>query len=963
MSFSLIDKRKNDFINGEILWYVHDRTKCELLHVHNSDTENVFVLAVPSFPSNNTGVAHILEHSVLSGSAQYRLKSPFFHYEQGSCRTYLNAATYSDRTLYQGASTLKADFFNLFSMYGDAVLFPLLREEVFHREGFLLLPQEAAAKRKCISSGIVYNEMKGDYSDRNSLLNEAVHRQLFFDMFYRFDSGGNPRDIPELSYEQFLNFHRTWYRPERTKILVYGNIATEEHLAFVESEFLSRWKEAPLPLSEIIPLQTKCNLDKDFYIPVPFAGEDKNSTGTADICWLLGENNDRIDIQKAGFLHSVLVGITGSPLRKKLLESGLADDISILTGLGTQLHELTYTLGLAGFHPDKNSEIKDFILQSLNEVIKEEIPPAFIEATLSRVEFRIREALVNSSGKVAWLSRLARTMIYQQNPLDWAEVNTILATLKKQLAEPRSLERYAEENLLHNFHRICIFSDPVKEYTQMMLQEEDERLQMLWSSYSDKKKEKNRLILKKIDELTNTEDEVEELKSIPRLEVSQLPKKVVVWKEQLLSDSPKMHWVENTRNRLIYLSMHFDLQSVLEDEYLRFLVPTFAAAFTELGTHTQNYDLVATRIQNTTGRMTMNMEHIADLDENLHAFLTIELGVLEQKLDETMELTRALILDLDFSRSSRLKEIVSEGKTMLRNRLPDAGSAYAGFKAASKYIRSAILEDDWNGPSQYHWLTAVGKFERYEAKLEEIKREVFTQERMNVTIVSKEGQRQKIEKAIAELHAQLPSRPYAPLTLSAKLDAKPGKLAFTYPTQVAFNAMVMPAVLYCNKKYAAYELVSKIISNKLLETIRMEQGAYGAGSMLLGTESLLYFYTFRDPNVKASYDFFVRSIEETARGLFREELLSSLIVGTVGERIRVYSPLRRLRMAQFRAMAGIGDGLRQRIRDDLLSLTKQQVVEAATELREQISLSSFATVCDESFLEQMKWDSVELLPQ
>ncbi len=975
MSFSLIDKRYNNFVNGEISHHMHDTTKCEILHVHNDDLENAFVFAVPSYPSNSSGVSHILEHSVLSGSQRYQLKSPFFHFEQGSCRTYLNAMTYPDRALYVGASTVKADFFNLFNMYGDAVWFPLLRKEVFHREGFLLSEEKytkeqgnESSDRNTSSNGIVYNEMKGDYSDKNSLLLEAIYQQLFPDMFYCFDSGGNPKEIPLLQYEQFLEFHAQWYRPEYTKILLYGNIPTQEHLVYIEQEFLSRWNKEVHPSYEIPPLQKHVCLDKDVFINVPLSQENKEAMGTVDISWLLGKNDDPIEMQRALFLHSVLVGIPGAPLRRKLLESGIADDISVLTGLGASLHQLTYTLGLTGFHPDKNSEVKQFILQSLQEVIQEGIPQSFIDATLSRVEFSLREALTNTTGKISWLSKLARVMVYQQNPLDFADVNNTFLYFKNMLQSShgtRYLEEYAEKYLVYNEHRITTFACPQKEYTQIQMQQEKELFSQIWQSYSSEEKEEKKLIAKNIDVLNNTEDSPEVLATVPKLSIAELPKKIIVWNEKHIHDNAlNIHWIENTRNRLIYMALHFDIASLIEhNEYARYLIPTFIASCTDLGTNKHSYEDIATKIRRITGKLSMSMENLVDLNGSLKIMITLEVSFLEDKMLQVIDLLKELLLDLDFTRVKRLNEIVAEGKTVLRNRLPDAGTSYASIKAGSQFVYSAILDDEWNGTKQYSWLNEKSDTSLYPKELEHIRQSVFTKERLSITLVCKEQKIDTVQQALYSLYQALPSRAYTLHALSASVNGKAGKFAFTYPTQVAFNAMVMPTVSYVSPHYAAYELASKIISQKLIENIRMNQGAYGAGTQLLGAEALLYFYTFRDPTIKDSYDEFFKSIESTAQGKFRESMLSTLIVGTVGEAIKVFSPLRKLRMAQFRQFTGITAQLRQQVRDSLLSLTKQQVTDAANAILSTVHTASFASVCNESFLSQMEWDSIEHLPQ
>jgi Zn-dependent M16 (insulinase) family peptidase len=332
-SFKHISTDELDEYRGQGYLFEHIQSGCQIYHVLNDDEENLFSFNFRTPPADSSGVAHILEHSVLCGSKKFPVKDPFLSMMKGSVNTFLNAMTYPDKTLYPAASVLEKDYFNLMDVYGDAVFFPNLNEEVFRQEGHRL---EWDDQGRLVRTGIVYNEMKGNYSSQEGIASEWCIRSLFPDNPYGVDSGGEPESIPSLSYEEFVDFHKAWYHPSNCKIFLYGNIPSEKILSFLDSRFLGEFQAKKV--DSFVPLQKSWTepriLEKTWPLGEDDTGENKS---TISLNWKIFAPDDPVRSLSMSILTEMLMGNAGAPLHKALLESGLGEDLSPVSGLPSVL--------------------------------------------------------------------------------------------------------------------------------------------------------------------------------------------------------------------------------------------------------------------------------------------------------------------------------------------------------------------------------------------------------------------------------------------------------------------------------------------------------------------------------------------------------------------------------------------------------------------------------------------------
>ncbi|MDR2731551.1 MAG: insulinase family protein, partial [Treponema sp.] len=403
--FKILDVVDLQELHASGIWAKHEKTGVEVFHVLNDDNENLFCFGFKTFPQDNTGAAHILEHTVLCGSERYPLKDAFLVLAQGSLQTFLNAMTFPDKTVYPASSTNEHDYFNLMSVYGDAVFHPLLSQWSFMQEGHR---KEFSKDGKLSITGVVYNEMKGAYSSLDTYAGHWSIKAIMPNTPYDFESGGDPRAIPQLTWEGLKEFHRSRYSPANCRIFLAGNIPTEKQLAFLSDKFFSGAEGGEA--CKTIEKTERWNTPKIIHIPCPAGSESKP---TVFISWLCSDVTDTYESLALAALTEILLGHDGSPLTRALIESGLGEDITPVSGLEGEIRETLFTAGLksvkCGTAEKAGKQVEQLILNELKRLVSEGIPEEEIEAALLSMEFSQREIKrANGPYSLVWMRRSLR---------------------------------------------------------------------------------------------------------------------------------------------------------------------------------------------------------------------------------------------------------------------------------------------------------------------------------------------------------------------------------------------------------------------------------------------------------------------------------------------------------------------------------------------------------------------------
>ncbi|MDH3944500.1 MAG: insulinase family protein, partial [Anaerolineae bacterium] len=363
--FELLKEQTIDEIKNKVRHFRHVKTGAELLSLENDDENKVFGISFRTPPPDSTGIAHIMEHSVLCGSQKYPLKEPFIELVKGSLKTFLNAFTYPDKTCYPVASQNLQDFYNLIDVYMDAVLHPLIPEHVLDQEGWHYEAENE--DDPFIYKGVVFNEMKGAYSDADQLLNRFGQMTLFPDTPYGVSSGGDPKKIPDLTYEQFKAFYNLHYHPSNSYIFMYGDDDPEERLRLMDG-YLSEFEGLDTPTD--LPLQKPFQAPKTITMPYDAGKDSGDKQSRITITWLLPEGIDPQSVLSMAILNHILISTPASPLRKALIDSGLGEDLAGV-GLEDELRQLYFSTGLKGITSSDARKVESLILDTLKTLAED----------------------------------------------------------------------------------------------------------------------------------------------------------------------------------------------------------------------------------------------------------------------------------------------------------------------------------------------------------------------------------------------------------------------------------------------------------------------------------------------------------------------------------------------------------------------------------------------------------------
>ena len=981
--FEILDVRElpefgTDGLKVLAIWAKHQKSGAEVFHVYNDDSENLFSFNFATPPTNSTGAAHILEHSVLCGSASYPLKDAFLVLAQGSLQTFLNAMTYPDKTLYPASSVNEHDYFNLMSVYGDAVFRPLLSEWTFMQEGHHLF---FSPEGKLQISGVVYNEMKGAYSSLDAYAGLWSFKAVLPGTPYEFESGGDPECIPELDWQGLKDFHRAWYSPANCRVFLAGNIPTEKQLEFLNEKFFSSLpagnKNAPIPKTE------RWQSPRSFRIPCPAGAEQKP---TVLLSWLCGDVSDTVETLALTTLTEILLGHDGSPLTRALIDSALGEDLSPVSGFERDLRETSFCVGLRGVQPlevrgirgldyeepglsieEAAKKVEALIIGELERLEKEGIPKEEIEAALLGMEFSNRE--IRRSGgpfSLVWMSRSLRAWLHGGNPWDNLLFVPPFSDLKKRIeADGSYFEKMIRRYFLDNPHRAFIIIEPKENFLEEKETALAARLEEIEKSLGSAAKE---AILKKAAELQATqekEDAPEALAAIPHLSRSDLSHEIETVKREYanVSGAPAFFHPIFT-NGISYVDLAFPLDLFSPEDYLWF--PFFSRTVVSMGLPGMDYGEVSSLLARIAGDFhamlhsspqtpgTNREEKLptGNLDLRSRDWIIFRLKALDEKIGASLELALRLITEADFSDLRRIRDLVLEMKNDLDSSLAPAGHIFASGFSSRLFSRSRIIDELWCGLDQLLFVHKLSNMDVSEisAKLKSIQAALSG---YGVLINLTSGAPGLAEGEIGRLFGSF-GPPRARKSASEDREGftslseikSPGDKAnvFASPSlQVGFAAMSLKASPFGSQFQAAELVFSHLLSTGALwEDIRMKGGAYGAFARVDHLEGFFSFLTYRDPNPLRSLDAFNSIIKarnsDCLRSIGRQNV-DKAVIGTYARETHPHTPAEKGLADFLRFLSGIEDSHRSERLKGIIALSESEIDAVPKRLAEETGFS------------------------
>lgn len=957
--FVVEDVRQLAELGGKGVFARHVKTGLEVFHLVTDDEENLFAYAFMTPPSDSTGVAHILEHSVLCGSENYPLKDPFLVLNKQSVKTFLNAMTFPDKTVYPASSMVEADYFNLMSVYGDAVFFPLLDEWIFRQEGHRF---EIGSDGTVSIQGVVFNEMRGNYSSFDSIAGDWSLVSLLEGTPYAHDSGGNPADIPALTYEQFKAFHKTYYHPVNCRVFLSGNIATERQLELLETRFLSRFESAakPLPLTPVVPYAKP----KEYTVSAP-AGEGQDpSLVTVMINWLLSDSTDTVRLMEANLIAEILLGHDGAPLSRALLESGLGQDLAPSSGLETEIRHMCFCAGLRGVEKKRTGEFSGLVRSVLETLATGGIDAEAVETAIRTIDFSNRE--IRRSGGPFALSLMRRSLrgwIHGKGPFDTLRYVPAFEEVKRRVAASNDyLPSLIRAWFLDNPHSATVTVCPDPDYEKRLDEQLASRIRLFEKSLTP---ENRTDFLREQDAffaLQKKEDSEEILARIPHLSVSELPvmAEITPWTVEVLGSVPVV-FHEQPTNGIAYADFAIPVDLFSPEEYL--LLPLFSSVLTGMGLGSLGWvetSALSARVTGGLGTMLFSSSSVPGEKTLMPCppslgrdVLMIRVKMLSELVKEAVDLCFGFLSSADFSDSKRLTDIILEYKNDLDSSLAPAGNHYALSRAASFYGKSKAVDEIWNGLTQVRFIRELsqkikkkGGVENLSARLEGIRVKL-----LSAGMIAHCTGTADILKNLTDVltpHLSLFTAPLLPPEgADIALAADPALSAYvnlpsagvssreciTAPLQVGFASAVLPSPGYDHPDQAADIVFGHWMSSgPLWERIRTKGGAYGAFSYPDALERVFVFSTYRDPFPLQSLEVFRSALEDAARNPVSGASLEKTITGCYSREVQPRSPSDKGFTSFIRLLFGISDEARKRKITRLLSVSESDMKNVAERL-------------------------------
>lgn len=932
MGYKVIRREALTEINAVYYELEHIKTKATHIHISMDDNENAFSVAFKTVPADSTGVAHILEHTALCGSERYSVRDPFFSMIKRSLNTFMNAFTAPDWTMYPFATQNKQDFYNLLSVYLDAAFFPKLDELSFKQEGHRVeFNDEGALEFK----GVVYNEMKGAMSSPDQIMSKALMESMYPTTTYHFNSGGEPVDIPKLTYEGLLNFHRTHYHPSNTMFFTYGNFPLQKHLEVIETHVLNRFDYDPAAAQIEVMLEPNWISSKNFKYYYAF---DKNGLTSAKsqvtLAWRTADITNPRAMLIMEILEQILLG-TGMPLRKALMDSKLGSALSDGSGFESDLRQGLFSCGLKDTNVGNLPEIKRIITDTITGMVQNGIPWDLVEIAIHQIEFHRRE-ISNATYPFGlrlclWL---ASCVLHGGDAVKAIQVKEEIAAIVREAKEDRLLERSLEQYLLNNSNCGVITLEPDPEINAAFEAAEKAVLQTMLANLSDAEIARIKADSATLEILQNTE---EDLSALPALTKNDIPVPVpVMYKDDFDYKSNAAFYYQNT-SEITYITTVAGLQNV--DPTLYPLLPFFGLSFTKMGTRGKSHEEMARALNKYTGATSASVSVYNDMryDENPLPLLVLDTKALLRNQDNMFELLDELLHEQTFADLSRLEILLKEYHAALEAGILRNGHAMAIALSARGLSQTKAFSEIFGGVHQYLYIQDLcrnlseAKLENIAANLKKIYESLYFNTNFKFACVNT---KEVCELARMHLRASYAKFPHKSAVGFESLREHPLRThineGWITTTTVAFNAASQKCVTYKHPDAPVLAVIAKLLKSIYLHReIREKGGAYGGLASFSSESGVFSMASYRDPHVAETFAVFDKARHYLTVETFDENDVTDAILQVASDLGKPHTPSAMARLAFMCEVTGLTDANRQAFKQGVLDTNKEKIVNVA----------------------------------
>ncbi|ERS03067.1 peptidase M16 [Acinetobacter sp. COS3] len=932
-AFQLLRQHHVEALDIQVSEYKHKVTGAVHYHLATSHDENVFLVAFRTQPMDSKGTAHILEHTALCGSEKFPVRDPFFLMIRRSLNTFMNAFTAADWTAYPFATQNKKDFQNLLSVYLDAAFAANLNPLDFAQEGIRIELENDQAVYK----GVVFNEMKGAMSSPTDQLYHQLAHHLFPETTYHYNSGGDPKDIPDLSYEQLVEFYKTHYHPSNAVFMTFGNESAHDLQEQFEKLALHKFSKgttlystpekrltAPVEVTESYAVDSEDLTDKTYHV----------------MSWLLPETSDiklRLGMR---LVEGILLENSASPLRHYLETCGYAQSTGPLMGVDDSNFEMTFYCGVQGSNAEHAESFKNGVLQVLNDVASAPVDTDLVDAILHQIELHQRE--INGDGTPYGLSLILNGLgsaIHHNDPIHVWDVDSAIEQVKEELKDPMWLSNLIQTHLLDNPHRVQMTLVPDASKSVKEQQEEQARLAEITAHLTDAQKVE---IQEKTEALKKRQDTPDNLELLPKVGLEDVPADLQIVQGQLREiicnglDTPLNLYHAGT-NGIYYHQVLIQIpDEIVQSPYFNLL----SILMGEVGAGEYDYlefQQIQTAVSGGLG-MGASLRSKVDDKERISAWLTLTTKSLTQKFD-AIQLLKLAFEKLRFDEKDRIIELLQQRKTRWQSRLSGSGHSYA-MQAASRQMSALARRDYHNtGLGALNWLSdLVNKIDQDETAYQSLINELqaihrkLLQAPKQFLLVCEEHQSDRLVEEIQNVWDKLEvNKEPVSLTQVERVESSEDE-AWLIQANVQFCSSAYQAVDVAHADAAPLMVLAAYLRNGFLHSaIREKGGAYGGGASYDGNACSFRFYSYRDPRLVETFNDFEASIQWLLNTEQQPHQLEEAILGLVASMDKPGSPAGEAITACYALLHARTPKFRRLLRERLLNVNLDDVKRVATQ--------------------------------
>jgi presequence protease len=893
----------------------HEGSGARLYHLHTDDPENMFSINFPTPPPDDTGLPHILEHAVLAGSHKYPVREPFFEMVKMSMATFINAMTSNDCTVYPVASNVKQDLFNLAEVYFDATFCPLLTEETFKREGHHFAPADETNPAGDLTiKGIVYSEMKGARSAPEGRLGSLSTRALLPDTIYAKSSGGEPEAIPELTYEQFKQFHETYYHPSNAHFFLYGNIPTAEYLAFLSGKLdaFSR-REIRVSPSRQTPWQEPRAVVESYPIAPHESLADKTYL---KLNWLTGDATDVEDSLLLGILDLVLLGNEGAPLKKALIDSRLGANL-VQSGSGGAGPMSSFSVGLKGSEPERVGAFVDLVTDTLTHIATHEIGRERVEAAFHQAAYGYMEIRPMHPIRLLW--PLLGAWTNGADPVQFLRMSDNLDACRRRYdSDPGLFNTLIQERLLNNPHRLMFTLKPDGNMQARIDAEARERTGRVRSQLTDEEVEEIAAQAHELDERSTQPNPPEAVATLPQLGVNDLPEHPLHIPTCIarIGDTTVLR-NDVFSNGVNYLALNFDLKGLPEELWV--YLPHYWEAISKMGARGMGYEQLAQRRAACTGALWCRPEFLthAEDGERSRWSLRFSMTTLDDRMGEALGLMHDLLFGVDPRDRDRLHNVLLQIRAQRRADMTHQGHHIVLLQACRGLTPEGHLYDTAYGLPQLTLAEHLADtFEESNddlmVKIESIRVFLLARARVTTSFTGSDGPFSEACTALPDWLSRMDGEPVSDAPIGFVPFDKPPREGLAVPIQVAHCLQVFRAPHYSHPDMAALVVGAHLVSlNYMVPEVRFKGNAYGGWFRY---DPFLHYFglgSFRDPHITRTLEVFA-GVTDYIRGAdWTQTDIDRAIIATAKREMTPIRPGNATDLALHRHLTGQSPELRE----------------------------------------------------